>query len=65
MNHEECHYMIKDTYMKVNKFIYVHFTKKYNDFYERTEYIKNNIVTTDQFEEVKYILDNVIKSQKN
>jgi hypothetical protein len=62
-NCEECHYIIKDTYLKVNKFIYMYFTKKYNDYYDRTECIKNSIFTTDQFEEVKYIFDNATKNQ--
>lgn len=61
---EECYYMVKDTFLKGERFIYFHFSIKKNSFREKTEYITKKIFTTDQFEELQYIFDNATKNKQ-
>ena len=60
---EECYYMVKDTFLKGERFIYFHFSIKKNSFTQKTEYITKKIFTTDQFEELQYIYDNATKNK--
>lgn len=60
---EECYYMVKDTFLKGERFIYFHFSIKKNSFREKTEYITKTIFTTDQFEELQYIYENATKNK--
>ena len=60
---EECFYMVKDTFLKGERFIYFHFSIQKNSFREKTEYITKKIFTTDQFEELQYIYDNATKNK--
>ena len=60
---EECFYMVKDTFLKGERFIYFHFSIKKNSFREKMEYITKTIFTTDQFEELQYIYDNATKNK--
>jgi len=61
---EECYYMVKDTFLKGERFIYFHFSIKKNSFREKMEYITKKIFTTDQFEELQYIYDNATKNKQ-
>ena len=61
---EECYYMVKDTFLKGERFIYIHFSIKKNSFREKMEYITKKIFTTDQFEELQYIYDNATKNKQ-
>ena len=60
---EECYYMVKDTFLKGERFIYFHFSIKKNSFREKMEYITKKIFTTDQFEELQYIYENATKNK--
>ena len=60
---EECFYMVKDTFLKGERFIYFHFSIKKNSFREKMEYITKTIFTTDQFEELQYIYENATKNK--